>query len=78
MTIMKEPCPETYVDTLLLEQHFPLNVLVVCALGPHTTRLGVGIEGILALVKNKQKLVRHFLLDLDRLIVAHEVEEGWL
>ena len=78
MTIMKEPCPETYVDTLLLEQHLALNVLVKRAFASPSFEREVLVTKriFIAIVDDQQKFVRHFLLHFDDLVVPDEMECG--
>ena len=66
----------THVDTLLLEEHLALDVLVVRALGARRRAARELVEWVVAaFVEDEHKLVRHLLLDLDCLIVSHEVEQ---
>jgi hypothetical protein len=73
-----------YLGPLFLEQHLALNELVVC---PRAPSLAIFDEAVtrgcwrgryLAVVKDEEKLVGDFLLDLDHFVIAHKVELGCL
>ena len=70
-----------------LEQHFALNELVVrsgtrAAFTITIAVVGVGVGddsgAMLALVKDEEKLIGHFLLYFYYFVIAHKVEFGGL
>ena len=67
----------THVRPSLLESHLPFNVLVIRALETFFPAAGdIGLR--VSTVDHQQEFIGHFLLNLDGLIVAQDVECGCL
>ena len=71
---------KTHLGPLLFEQHLALDHLVVRPCAPCSAVFEVSDYGRrrVAVVKDEEELVGHFLFDLDHFVVAHKVELGRL